>query len=31
MASGGPMALGVQESSGIPVSEAKGVAERRPY
>jgi hypothetical protein len=29
--SGGPMALGGQESSGIPVSEAKGVAERRPY
>jgi hypothetical protein len=25
------MALGGQESSGIPVSEAKGVAERRPY
>ena len=31
VAAGGAMPLGVQEMSGIPVSEAKGVAERRPH
>ena len=31
VAAGGPMLLGARESPGIPVSEAKGVAERRPY
>ncbi len=31
VAAGGAMPLGVREMSGIPVSEAKGVAERRPH
>jgi hypothetical protein len=31
VAAGGSMPLGVRVSSGTPVSEAKGVVERRPY
>jgi hypothetical protein len=31
VAAGEPTPLGVRESSGIPVPEAKGVAERLPY
>ena len=31
LAAGGSMPVGVRESSGVPVSEAKGMAQRGPY